>query len=142
MSDDRPTVKESQVDWLTLTFREGGPWVAARLAAEHALDREKEDGADESVLRFQGYDGPQAGRVGVGVRDDGGLLRLSGELADAGLRDLLPLASNVSRIDLAVTVKLPPNYPNPMKEGFRLGPATKPARGTAPDYPIIQHSRQ
>jgi len=142
MSDNPPRVKEAQVDWLTLTFRDGGKWKAAELAAEHALDQEKGDGADESVLRFQGYDGRQAGRVGFGVRDDGALVRLSGELADAGLRDLLPLASNVSRIDLAVTVQLPPHYPNPMTEGFRLGPITKPARGSAPDYQIIQHSRQ
>jgi len=134
--------QESQVDWLTLTFREGGKWQAARAAAEHALEREKADGCDEQPLRFQGYDGRQAGRIGFGVRDDGALVRLSGALADEGLADLLPLASNVSRIDLAVTMKLPKGYPNPMKEGFRLGPTIKPARGAPPDYQLIEHSRQ
>jgi hypothetical protein len=142
MSDDRPTVKEAQVDWLTLTFKEGGKWEAARLAAQHALERECADGEDESALRFQGYTGSQAGRVGYGTRDDGALIRLSGGLADEGLRDLLPLASNISRIDLAVTIKLPDGYPNPMKEGFRIGPTIKPPRGAAPDYQLIEHSRQ
>jgi hypothetical protein len=142
MSEQSGTVKESQVDWLTLTFREGGKWEAAKVAAEHALEREISDGENEQLLRFQGYDGRQAGRVGFGTRDDGALIRLSGALADAGLADLLPLASNVSRIDLAVTIKLPADYPNPMKEGFRLGPTIKPARGAAPDYQLIEHSRQ
>jgi hypothetical protein len=142
MSDQTPTVKESQVDWLTLTFKEGGKWAAARIAAEHLLARELADGEDEQPLRFQGYDGRQAGRCGYGVRDDGALIRLSGAVADEGLPDLLPLATNVSRIDLAVTLALPQNWPNPMKEGFRLGPTIKPTRGAAPDYQLIEHSRQ
>lgn len=130
------------MDWLTLTFKEGGKWEAARVAAQHALQREVADGEDEKPLRFQGYDGCQAGRVGYGTRDDGAIIRLSGSLADEGLRDLLPLASNVSRIDLALTLSLPPTWPNPMKEGFRVGPTIKPARGAAPDYQLIEHSRQ
>jgi hypothetical protein len=142
MSEERPTVKEAQVDWLTLTFKEGGKWQAARIRAEHLLLQEVEDGEDEEDLHFQGYSGRQAGRVGYGVRDDGALLRLSGAISDEHLSDLVPLASNISRIDLAVTMKLPPNYPNPMKEGFRLGPTIKPARGAAPDYQLIEHSRQ
>jgi len=142
MSPTQVHVKESQVDWLTLTFKEGGKWQAAKVAVEDALQRELADGEDEQLLKFQGYDGRQAGRVGYGTRDDGALIRLSGALADEGLRDLLPLASNVSRIDLAVTVKLPPDFPNPMREGFRVGPTTEPKRGAAPDYQIIDHSRK
>jgi hypothetical protein len=142
MSDAAQPVKESQIDWLTLTFKEGGKWIAARLAAEHALELEKADGCDEQDLRFQGYSGWQAGRVGFGTRDDGGILRLSGALADEGAADLIPLASNVSRIDVAVTAQLPDGFPNPMLEGFKVGPATPAIHGQRPNYQLIQHSTQ
>lgn len=140
MSDEQGVVKEAQIDWLTLTFKEGGKWYIAKAAAERALERERADGCDEQLLRFQGYEGRQAGRCGYGTRDDGAIIRLSGGLADEGARDLIPLASNVSRIDLAVTARLPDNFPNPMTEGYRLGPTTPVERGTGPAYQLIQHS--
>jgi hypothetical protein len=142
MSDTRPTVKEAQVDWLTLTFKEGGPWIRAKANALALQAAEARDGEDTTPVWFKGYTGEQCGRVGILQRDDGGLIRVSGALADEAFPHLQPLASNVSRIDLAVTLRLPPGYPNPMKEGYARGPTMVPPRGAAPDYQLIEHSRK
>jgi DNA relaxase NicK len=135
-------IKESQVDWLTATFKDGGKWQAAKIRLQGALSEEAEDGEDIRPFRFQGYSGEQAGRVGYGVRDDGALMRLSGSVSDALLGHLLPLTSNVSRIDLAVTADLTGIPVNPVVEGYKSGREAATHGGTRSDFQIIRHSRK
>jgi len=142
MSDAVVRVKESRLDWLTLTFKEGAKWQPARIRAQHLVENEEQDGEDRATFSWQGYSGESCGRVRYGVRDDGALLQLSGALADDHFVHLQPLATNVPRIDLAVTVELPENHPNPVTEGYASGPFAPPGRGKPIDYQIIRHSRK
>lgn len=70
-----------------------------------ALVREQQrNGFTIRAQRPQGYDGLGCGGVFVGERRDGVMLRLSGAMADGAWQDAVVRSSNVSRIDLQVTV--------------------------------------
>jgi len=106
------TVLESQLDWLTASFH-------TRESADHAkadCDRwarsEVADGAQVKPFRLSGYEGWTAGRVRFGQRLGGALVQLSGDLAERHVAQLAARATNVSRVDLAVTVRLDPPRPD------------------------------
>jgi len=104
------TIIESQVDWLTATrsselrdpFWE---WLQVRLLREEA-----EKGNEQEKWAGNGYIGTRCGRFRAGSSTQGELVILSGDLASKHLATLLPLCTNISRIDLAVTVRLPVGY--------------------------------
>jgi len=141
MSESLGTVKEAQLDYLSLTFKPGWNRESAR-ARVHALqDAENAAGEDSTPFRLRGYVGVAAGRVAWGDRPDGSLLQLAGATADVEARVLLPLASNCSRVDLAVTAKVSDPTLNPTVEGYAAGLEYKPRRGKPPAYELLQHSQ-
>jgi DNA relaxase NicK len=104
---DRAVVIESQLDWLTAGY-DAGPsadraeaWAIARQAAEAR--------AGERSLPFalMGFQGTTVGRVRFGRRGQLALLQLSGDLAERHADDVFGTADRISRLDLAVTVRLP-----------------------------------
>jgi DNA relaxase NicK len=62
-------------------------------------------------FNMRGYNGLHCGRVRWGLRVDGEILQISGDLAATEAQTAGKLADNCSRIDLAVTVKVDPVYP-------------------------------
>jgi len=103
----QPTVIESQLDWLTCGWDEGQAADRAEAWAFSKAQAEARLGAREAPFRLMGFSGWAVGRVRFGRRDASALLQLSGQLADAYADTLVPMADRVSRVDLAVTVRLP-----------------------------------
>jgi hypothetical protein len=59
-----------------------------------------------------------AGRVRFGRRQDGALVQLSGDFAERYIAQLGPRATNVSRVDMAVTVRPYPRRPDLARDHF------------------------
>jgi len=101
-------VLESQVDWVTVAYHGHeqtdilGDFANGLIAGEVAA------GNDPRPFDVNGYVGWRVGRVRYGERAEAGLLQLSGQLAEDHLHDLVPYASTVTRLDLAVTLRLDP----------------------------------
>ena len=100
------TVIESQIDWLTLGWDDGPKADRAEAWAFARAQAERRAGYRELPFRLLGFEGWTVGRVRLGRRSDALLLQLSGDLADVYADTLVPLADRLSRIDLAVTVRL------------------------------------
>lgn len=105
--DSTPVVFESQLDWLTCSVASAAKSetlarTAHRLTAEEVLA-----GAKVRPFRLNGYLGWQAGRVRYGQREDASLIQLSGDLAEQQFRPMYGRADHITRLDLAVTVRLP-----------------------------------
>jgi len=97
-------VLEARCDYLTATVGQG--YKAAILAsrcAEWQSARAKE-GYPIKAFRYSGYLGESTDGITWGSREDGSLVRLSGEMAHRHHQTALTFVSNVSRIDLEVTL--------------------------------------
>lgn len=69
------------------------------------VQRQVDSGERLRVFGFSGYRGMAAGEVSWGVRRDGCLLRLSSDAAKEHWAQVYGLATNVSRLDVQVTVQ-------------------------------------
>lgn len=102
----RVNIAGAGVDWVTATS-------ASTIASKElwwlgeGLTLEEEEAGDERrSWACHGYNGWSCGGCCYGARGDGVLIRLSGALADDHWRETLRWASNVSRLDVQVTVDL------------------------------------
>jgi DNA relaxase NicK len=102
-----PVVIEAGIDWLTIGVT--GARKVASLEVWTSLLQMHEAAAGYKRLPFSlmGYSGSSVGRVRYGKRDDLAIAQFSGELADDVAVRALSLADRVSRVDIAVTVRLP-----------------------------------
>lgn len=105
--DTTPVVFESQLDWLTCSVEGHVKQEALRLSAHRLMAAEVLTGGKVTPFRLNGYQGTQVDRVRYGERDDRGLIQLSGDLAEQYFRPMYGRADHISRVDLAVTVRLP-----------------------------------
>jgi len=91
------------VDWITATVRPGKKSeVLAAMAERWYLDREDE-GWSGKGWKWNGYSGSVTDGISYGWREDGFLVRLSGDVALNHWREVAAYADNISRIDLQVT---------------------------------------
>jgi DNA relaxase NicK len=104
-------VVEAQLDWLTLGWEEGQAADRAEAWAFSRGQAERRAGFREAPFRLMGYEGWAVGRVRFGRRDGPALLQLSGDLAEKNADTLVPHATRISRVDIAVTVRLDPADP-------------------------------
>lgn len=104
------TVIESQVDWLTVSAH-GELRAKALTTLAYELAREESSAGNQPQLfRLKGYEGSRVGRIRWGQRDEASaLVQLSGDLADRWLGATLDLGDSVTRLDLAVTVRVEPS---------------------------------
>jgi hypothetical protein len=100
------TIKESRVDWLTLTCSDPAKRSAFLEYAANILTKAEQPGAEERPWRWKGYGGVHKGQLTYGRRDDSDIIQLSGAMSHQYGSGLYDLATHCSRIDLAVTVKL------------------------------------
>lgn len=97
---------ESRVDWVTFTCSKEGTRLhfwnlgleLVKLAATNDLPIRR--------WKWKGYDGQHTQGVTLGRREDSDILQLSGPFADEHFDLAYSHADNVTRIDLAVTVKV------------------------------------
>jgi len=98
-------VVDCGVDWITCTCSDS--LFAQRLVDRAALwiQDEKHQGNEQLVWSQYGYEGFTCGQVTVGQRHDGVIVRLSGLAAWSHWRQAAELATNVSRIDVQITIR-------------------------------------
>jgi len=108
MSTLHGEVIECQLDWLTGAVHTGHG--TARLVRWARKLAEAEETRESRIVPFRlcGYEGWHCGRISIGTRQAAGLLQLSGDLARLHFDTLMGWLDNVSRLDLAVTVRLHP----------------------------------
>lgn len=129
---------EAHVDWITVTAGtgEGGPRLLDYGGALLASEREK--GNFGRATNFEGYHGTQSTHLFVGWRLDGTCIRLGGGLARARWRDVVEQATNVTRLDLAVTVKRTPPDDDLARTYWNSLPAARTGAGRPTDYTLLQ----
>lgn len=101
-----PELVESGVDYLTATCNRDRAGRRLAALADSVLLSEKGKGNFMKDWRWEGYRGYHCGSIQTGVRDDGLIIRLSSYLANQHAAKVVQLATNVSRIDLQVTVRV------------------------------------
>lgn len=94
------------VDYITLTCKSVDGYDRLSEIAARLLRTELDQGERLSSWRFMNFDGRTAGSVQAGTDGATFLLRLSGVTAFHHWQEVLPLATNVSRLDLQSTVQL------------------------------------
>lgn len=109
--DTTPVIFESQLDWLTCAVEGERKQESLRLSAHRLMAAEILLGAKIRPFRLNGYQGSQADRVRYGERSDRGLIQLSGDLAQQHFRTMYGRADHISRLDLAVTVRMASYHP-------------------------------
>ncbi len=105
-------VLESRVDWLTCTCKPGYKASVLASSAERWTAQRVAEGFRLRDFRWSGYTGSSVDGITFGSREDGSILRLSGETTDAHVQSALVLADNVSRIDVQVTLLAESSAPN------------------------------
>lgn len=103
------TIIESQPDWLTVTHTGEAGLPSFRAWAHRCIGWEEAANNRQRVFSAFGYEGVACGRVRWGARLDSDMVQLSGDVAAKELNRAMDLATNVSRLDLQVTVRLDQN---------------------------------
>lgn len=105
------TVISSGVDYITVTKK--GARSDSDLAAfgRYLVQQETAAGEEWRDFRFSGYRGQMSGGAQFGVRHDSTIVRLSSNAAAEHWAQAYGLASNVTRLDVQITV-LPPCLPS------------------------------
>jgi hypothetical protein len=102
-------------DWLTVTFKPDAPQVRPlELLVQSVQDEATQRGEEVKMISPQGYSGMSVQGLFFGGREDGYMLRCSGDLADSFYRELVALGGtyNITRIDFQVTAKRRPQDRN------------------------------
>lgn len=110
--DNSGTIIESQVDWLTASAHGRNTSVALEQLAAGLQKEQKARGNRTQNWRLMGYEGTHCGAVEWGRRDENAtIIRLIGDQASTSLADVLSIADQVTRIDVAVTWRATPPDP-------------------------------
>jgi hypothetical protein len=97
-------VLESRIDWLTCTCKPGHKAQVLQASAEKWIAAQGALGFRPREFRWSGYLGTATDGITCGKREDGTILRLSGETAYHNAKHCLAFCDNVSRIDVQVTL--------------------------------------
>jgi hypothetical protein len=95
-------------DWLTVTGKRGMKDMSLLVTAGAILDAETENAKQMKDWRWNRYNGRAIDGISYGVRDDGAIFRLSGEMALRHWRSAVKHCDNCSRFDVQVTVRIEP----------------------------------
>lgn len=100
------------MDWLTASAHGRDRSVALEQLAASLQKEQAAQGNRTTRWRLQGYEGTHCGAVEWGRRDENAsIIRLIGDQARSGLADVLSVADQVTRVDLAVTWRASPPDP-------------------------------
>lgn len=109
------------VDWLTITVKPGEMQNRLMLEAQRLAHDLEAQGWQRRKWSFgHGYTGFIVAGLRWGVRQQDNILMLSGQEASLNWSPALEMASNVSRLDLAVTVTLADPIPDVAKRAYSL----------------------
>jgi hypothetical protein len=100
-------ILSSGVDWITTTTKDHSKQYFVRTLAELWLCKQQEAGYERVDFAWNGYIGWRTEGISYGDRDDGTLVRLSGQQARLHGDVLSGRCDHVSRVDFQVTLKEP-----------------------------------
>jgi hypothetical protein len=100
------------VDWLTMTVRDLDARAAVYTMAKEMWHTLSEEGQRVRNWNWRGYLGSASPLLSWGTRSDDDIVIIKGDLAGYCWQEFAPYASNVSRIDLAVTCS---GFPEPIR---------------------------
>lgn len=111
VSPQSDAVVSNGVDYITVTKK--GTRTDSDLAAfgRFLVQQETTAGEEWRDFRFSGYRGQMSGGAQFGVRHDSTIVRLSSDVAAEHWAQAYSLASNVTRLDIQITV-VPPDSPS------------------------------
>lgn len=105
-------------DWLTVTGARGKKDMSLLVTAGAILDAETRPETKRKDWRWNRYSGAAIDGISYGVRDDGAIFRLSGEMALRHWRSAVKHCDNCSRFDLQVTVRIEPTDTRVAEEAY------------------------
>lgn len=105
-------------DWLTATAKAGSPSLEFEVIADEALNEERAAGGAIHPAARYGFEGWRGDGFYFGRRHDDSIIVLSGPRTPALAARVAQAASNVSRLDLQVTVYCNGETPNLAQDGF------------------------
>lgn len=101
--DSALSVVSAGIDYCTMTAKRGDRAEQLRERANRLLQSQVSSGNELRTWKLSGYRGKRSGGVAFGVRHDGCILVLSSAAASASTVESIPMADNVSRLDLQIT---------------------------------------
>lgn len=117
------------VDYLTATAYRNGDGRSFRDLGQHLLEQSALAGNDLRPYRERDYRGYQAGGVICGTRYDTHLIRLSSDEARDNWKEVYRRSTNVSRVDLQLTMRLAREYEPYIREQHAQAVSAKQGRG-------------
>lgn len=132
----------SGVDWLTVTCKRSDHRGLIYREATRLFDQAKQAGWVQKPWKFKGYNGWKCAGLRWGSREDSDIVMLSGESAALNWMVFLSWATNVSRLDLAVTVSLMKPIKNVAKRVYakKVADGKKPCR-YAKTYSYVENNQ-
>jgi len=132
------TLTGAHVDWITATYTRG-PLIAEFMTLGcKILETEKLNGNPSHPANFNGYHGSSSLHAFVGYRKDGACIRLGGRASRLGWRSVAQRATNVTRLDIAITTTVDPVRDNVALELWNGVALRKNGRLSRADYSCIQ----
>jgi hypothetical protein len=97
-------ILDSGVDWISASAPVGPQGTDLRVFMDGIVADEESTGNEHNVFEWRGYRGYRAGRASIAENDDYVICSLASSLAHRWHGSIATLATNVSRLDLQVTV--------------------------------------
>jgi DNA relaxase NicK len=129
------------VDWLTASQRSDYRYEPFEDLAVPMLLAEKDAGNFLKPWSSCGYEGFHCGQVDVGTREDGSLIRLSGQRAAEDWSKVLKHATGCSRLDLQVTIRMSQGASHEINWCYRKARRHVPETGKAPIVTLIRSTK-
>jgi hypothetical protein len=108
-SENVPYVKEAAVDWITVTCKDPDRRDRFRDRGIALLHTQNSLGEKITPWRFSGFEGLKTTGIAVGQLPEMDCIRMSGPVAADYWRGVYQLATNCSRLDVQITVKVNQN---------------------------------
>lgn len=115
----RHTIIQSGVDWITATAKAGGASINFEALADQVLERKRDSGGVIRAESRLGYRGYGSDHFYFGRRTEDSLIIASSHEAVSLAKPIIDAASNVSRLDLQVTVWTHGEQSNLAVENYR-----------------------
>jgi hypothetical protein len=126
------------VDWLTATAKAGGQGRPFRALGNALRDKERAAGGDVVPATLRDYAGHRGDGFFYGARSEDSIIILSGPRAAAHWREYVAVASNVSRLDLQVTLWTHGEQPHIAREAYHRLRRLPAGRGRPRSLTLIQ----
>lgn len=122
-------IESAGVDWITASAPRAREFEPLYERAQQLVIEEADAGNDMTPWKWEGYQGIKSGGASVGRRRDGVICQLRSDTAREHWQSIMPLAANVSRVDLQLTVELEEAHAELIRANYARLKKAKKLRG-------------